>query len=577
MKITPQISVSSKSLCSVSESLTKERTKITFALPEGEALDDAFEVRIRFPYVDCAGVWHPTCATDRTNNADWSGPVRSMTARSAPVLSVFSEDSVNRCTVALSEAREEILLYAGIHEEDGFFHIRVRLPLTGKHFPNMYTMSLLVDTRPVSFSQALADVSRWWEEECGLTPAPVPEAARKPMYSTWYSFHQQFTAEALEKECALAAKAGMETVIVDDGWQTDDVNRGYAYCGDWEVCETKIPDMREHVARIHGLGMKYMLWLSVPFMGIRSRNWERFADKLLYYSEHMSAGVLDPRYPEVRQFLVDTYRNAAENYGLDGLKLDFIDSFVATADTPAYRAGMDFADVQPALDCLMTQVAETLTQRDPEFLIEFRQNYIGPNIRKYGNMFRVTDCPNSALSNRVGITDLRLLSGNTAVHCDMLMWHPSEQPEEVSLQLISCIFATAQISVLLEKLNPRQRKCLEFWLGFMARNRRLLLETPLEAKEPHNLYPLIEAGDGNEKIVALYTQDRVVQVPEECGKLTVLNGSKGKRFYLSLPRDRKCHIRILDCCGDVVLEEDRLVSAGVCCLPATAGGVLELS
>ena len=27
----------------------------------------------------------------------------------------------------------------------------------------------------------------------------------------------------------------MESIIVDDGWQTDDNNRGYAYCGDWAV------------------------------------------------------------------------------------------------------------------------------------------------------------------------------------------------------------------------------------------------------------------------------------------------------------------------------------------------------
>lgn len=577
MKITPKISVSSDSLYSVSESLTEERQKITFVLPEGDPLAETFEVNIQFPYVDCAGVWHPTCSTYRANNADWSGPVRSMTARSAPVLSVFSDDSLNRCTIALSEVREEVRIFAGIHEEDGMFRIRIQLPLTGKRFTQLYTISLLIDTRPVSFSRALADVAGWWEEECGLTPAIVPEAARKPVYSTWYNFHQQFTAEALEKECALAAKAGMETVIVDDGWQTDDVNRGYAYCGDWEVCPSKIPDMRGHVERIHALGMKYMLWLSVPFMGIHSNNWERFKDKMLYYSESMSAGVLDPRYPDVRQFLVDTYLNVVESFGLDGLKLDFIDSFVATKDTPPHREGMDFADVQSALDCLMTQVSQALTARRPEFLIEFRQNYIGPNMRKYGNMFRVSDCPNSALSNRIGTVDLRLLSGSTAVHSDMLMWHPKERPEEISLQVISSIFSTVQISTLLEKLGDRQRKCLDFWLSFMAQNRALLQEAPLEAKEPHNLYPLVEAAGKGHKIAAVYTQDRVVECPENCGKLTVLNGAKGNWFYLSLPQDRKCHIKVLDCCGELVMEEDKNLSAGVCRFPAAVGGVLELS
>ena len=576
MRIQPQITVSKKSLNSISKFVTKDRTKITFSFPEGKAPEETFEVKIQFPYVDCAGVWHPTCFTNRANNADWSGPVRSMTARSAPVLSVFSEDSINRCTIALSEAREEILIYAGIHEEDGWFHIRVQFPMAGKHFPALDNISLLIDTRPVTFSQALADVTQWWEEECSLIPAAVPDAARKPMYSTWYNFHQQFTADLLEKECALAVKSGMDTVIVDDGWQTDDVNRGYAYCGDWEVCEKKIPDMKAHVERIHQLGMKYMLWLSVPFMGIRSKNWTQFSDKLLYYSEEMSAGVLDPRYPNVRQFLVDTYRNIVNQYGLDGLKLDFIDSFVAKADTPDYQEGMDFTDVQPALDCLMTQVAQALTAQKPGFLIEFRQNYIGPNMRKYGNMFRVSDCPNSALRNRIGIADLRLLSGSTAVHSDPLMWNPADRPEEISLQLISSIFATVQVSTLMERLSASQKKCLDFWLDFMIRNRKLLQESPLEAKEPHNLYPLIEASDGKNIIAAVYTQDRVVEVPDACDRMTVLNGSKGRWFYLSLPHERKCRVRISDCCGKVILDEEQTLPAGVCRLAATVGGVLEL-
>ena len=36
---------------------------------------------------------------------------------------------------------------------------------------------------------------------------------------------------------------GFKAAILDDGWQTDDTNRGYGYCGDWEVAEKKIKDI----------------------------------------------------------------------------------------------------------------------------------------------------------------------------------------------------------------------------------------------------------------------------------------------------------------------------------------------
>ena len=144
-----------------------------------------------------------------------------------------------------------------------------------------YRLTLYRNQEDVSFAQALRAVSRWWEEACGLTPSPVPPEAKQAMYSSWYSFHQATVAGEIEAECAEAAALGMGSVIVDDGWQTEDGSRGYAYCGDWQVAEGKIPDMAAHVARVHALGMKYLLWYSVPFMGYRSKGFPAFADKLL--------------------------------------------------------------------------------------------------------------------------------------------------------------------------------------------------------------------------------------------------------------------------------------------------------
>ena len=57
------------------------------------------------------------------------------------------------------------------------------------------------------------------------------------------------------------------------------------------------------VARVHRLGMKYMMWFSVPFVGKNSRfAYERFKGMLL--DDHGDGTcVLDPRYPEVRDYL----------------------------------------------------------------------------------------------------------------------------------------------------------------------------------------------------------------------------------------------------------------------------------
>ena len=225
----------------------------------------------------------------------------------------------------------------------------------------------------------------------------------------------------MEEECRRAAALGMKTVILDDGWQTGDGNRGYAFCGDWEVYTPKFPDMRAHVDRVHALGMKYIVWFSVPFVGKNSRAFARFRDKLLHFDEKFGAGVLDPRYPQVREYLTGIYRDRMTRYGWDGLKLDFVDEFHEWEDTPPVSAQMDCPCIQDGVEKLMTEIRQAVMEVCPHAMIEFRQRYIGPDMRTFGNMFRVSDCPLDVLSNRVGIADLRMLSGDTAVHSDMLL------------------------------------------------------------------------------------------------------------------------------------------------------------
>lgn len=120
------------------------------------------------------------------------------------------------------------------------------------------------------------------------------------MYSTWYSFHQQLVPAEVEKQCLLAKELGCEAVIVDDGWQTLNNERGYAYCGDWEVSPDRIPDMKGFVDRVHALGMKFILWYSVPFVGRYSKAWSRFAGKYINTYDGPDTAVFDPRFPEVR-------------------------------------------------------------------------------------------------------------------------------------------------------------------------------------------------------------------------------------------------------------------------------------
>ena len=512
-----------------------------------------------FPICNIAGRWHPNCRYDRTLKADWAHGEISMSSVSAPLNVFFSTDGRNIKTIAVSEAEKKVNMNVGVHEENGTMKCRVKVFAGAVETP-AYKVRILLDDRDVRYEQAIGDAVDWWETDCGFRPAFVPDEARDPMYSFWYSYHQEFTEEDVEAECRRAAELGFRTVIVDDGWQTDDTNRGYGYCGDWEVTEKKIKNMKDHVDRIHKLGMKYLLWFSVPYVGMYSKVWNLFHNKLIAVDEEQKTGILDIRYPEVRSYLKTIYVNAVKDWGLDGLKLDFIDEFYQRKETPAVNEQMDCACIQQALDKLLAETMERLKKEKQDILIEFRQRYIGPSIRRYGNIFRVCDCPDSGISNRVGIVDLRLLSGNTAVHSDMLMWNKEEKAEVAALQVIDCLFGTMQFSVRLDSMKEEHKRMLKNYMAFMQHHQELLQQAPIIAQEPQNLYPQVCVQNEQTEITALYSRNRVVELGNTEESI-IVNGSAATAVFVEAKAPLVAQATVFDCMGTTVCSRQMNLSA----------------
>ena len=364
--------------------------------------------------------------------------------------------------------------------------------------------------------------------------------------------HQGVHDTEILTQCTRAKIHGMDTVIIDDGWQTDDTNRGFGFCGDWKVAAAKIPDMIQLTTQLHQLGMKVMLWFSTAYLGVYFQQYAAFQDKVLNPdSPQLNAYVLAPRYPEVRTFLINTLTNALRNWHLDGLKLDFIDEFHMRPDTPIYAQGMDIPLLEQAVHTLMIDVMKALRSIQLDVLIEFRQRYIGPCMREYGNIFRVSDCPNVTITNRVDTVDLRLTSGSTAVHTDMLMWNPGDSVENAVCQLLNGIFATKQVSVRLERINARQLQALTFRLDFMRQEKELLQKAPLYADAPQLLYPLVRTKKERRAVIAVYAQAHVVTLDEDCREVLLLNANRGTSLTLRGTSFLVWQADICDCTSDL--------------------------
>lgn len=490
--------------------------------------------------IDMYGFWSSKSHQDHNLTPEWYMRTNdSKTASGMPLICIYNKSNENRVTIALSDPASPVKMMVGVVEETGTLRFQIDMfaqmcsPMEG------YEVIMRVDRRNIPFYKAVISARDWWSD-LGYKCAYVPKEACLPMYSCWYSFHQKTIPDEILYECKIAKELGMETVIVDDGWQTDDNSRGYAFCGDWEVCEKKIPDMKKFVDDVHSIGMKFMLWFSVPFVGYESKNYERFKGMYLRTRERMHASVLDPRFPVVRDFLVNIYVDHVKKYGYDGLKLDFIDSFMLEECSPTNYEDMDTVSVEEGLQKLLTEATTELKRINPEILIEFRQSYVGPIVGQFGNLLRVTDCPNDAIFNRIGSLDLRLTSDKIPVHSDMLMWNKKDTNESVMYQLLATMFCVPQISIRFDSITPDHKKILKSYLAFWRENRETILNGEIDVRGVDANYTMAKAKKDGESVAVLYENTAFTLENEDVAYVFNSTGKDG--IYMESESDRQYEI-----------------------------------
>ena len=525
--------------------------EITIEMTAAEpTVPSLLKVEIMTPQLDAHHLWH----SNRNNRTLlWDSNYSSALAFTMPLYSFTNGNNLNRLTIATSEAKRNVKARVGFREEEAMlishfsFFTETEAPIS------YYKTSILLDKREIFWADAVREGVAWIESKNDFKVCRVPEAAFEPLYSTWYQFHQQITDKEIEAECREAVKLGMKTIIVDDGWQTADNNRGYAYCGDWKVAPVRIKDMAAHVKRVQDMGMKYMLWYSVPFIGRYSEAYSRFEGKFLYM-RNKNVGVLDPRFPEVREYLYTTYEKALKEWNLDGFKLDFIDSFRIKGTDPAIAqnyAGRDIKSVPEAVDRLMKDILSHLQAIKPDILIEFRQNYIGPAIRQYGNMFRASDCPGDMQINRMRIANLRLTSGTTAVHADMLEWNINEKPEVAARHILSALYGVVQYSVMLRDIPKGQFDMVKHWIDFSQKHRQTLLHSDFRPYHPENCFPILEAESKKERIITVYQEGVMVEAGAPDRDIYIINAMGEEKPVVELQKTPR-KVEYFDTYGNVV-------------------------
>jgi len=521
--------------------------------------------------------WTSDSGRRRHFPADWSGPSTASIVADCPAGVLIDATGTNVHAWACSRVVEPVTMGGGVSEERGCYHVWL------SYSADDATTELRLDSRPIGYERCLADIAGWWDSAAApgdpsQLPRELPSAAVQPLYSTWYSYHQRLEAAELEAELALAAEMGMASVIVDDGWQTADAGRGYRYTGDWLPEPSRFPDLAAHVRNVHALGLAEMFWIALPFVGEGSDSFHQYADWLIPGTH---AALWDVRLPQARDHVAGICARLVADYGLDGLKIDFIDSWSRIDAGPA-PAGADTESMALGVQRLLARIVERIRVHVPNPMIEFRQHYVGPAMLRYGNMFRAGDCPMDGLANRVSTVDLRHLCGHRAVHADMVMWGPDASPEVAAEQLLCTLFSVPQISVRLAELSSAHRQMLQAYLDFWRAHAEVVLHGDLAAPRPDLNYPTVAATRSGRTVAAVYDQASVL--PVVGGRTVVANATGQAEVLVDLVRPARL-TELVDCRGRDASRPGAPVSAGkqlptgLARLPVPRGGraVLELA
>lgn len=464
--------------------------------------NDYLEIQWKYDAIDTHSFWYSTAIRSRNLGTNWGGDYYTMANKGSPMGIFFNSKMENLITFAISDPVSITRITSGILEEESKLFCRFIIWPQSSGSEN-YSVSIMVDTRRIPYFHAIENVENFWEKK-GFRPARAPPQCTLPVYSTWYSFHQDLSREELLEEAKLAKLVGFGSIFIDDGWQTSDNARGYGYTGDWIPSREKLGDPKSLVSQLQDYGLKVVFWFAAPFVGRYSKVWSQYSDRILYYNEQEKFAVLDVKDPEVRGYITRKILEIVRDLGLDGVKLDFIDAIHPDTMHGSKKDPNEGNQNPLYTEFLMESIYNSLTGFKENIMIEIRQNFHGPAMRKYGNIVRATDCPQDYLENRKRTADLRLLCGSTPVHSDMIMWNPGDKAETVAKHLINVLFAVPQVSVNLRKLPEEHMEVLKFWINFWKNNSDILMNGKFAPLYPELGFPIISSRKGRSEIVGIY-------------------------------------------------------------------------
>lgn len=98
----------------------------------------------------------------------------------------------------------------------------------------------------------------------------IDHGTRPVVLNTWEGFFFGVNHRLLLDCAEKAARLKIDTIVLDDGW-FENRNDASAGLGDWEIDTQKFPALKDTVAKIHAMGLKFGIWIEPEMISENSR------------------------------------------------------------------------------------------------------------------------------------------------------------------------------------------------------------------------------------------------------------------------------------------------------------------
>ena len=553
------------------------------------------QVEVSVPAVDLHRVFvpvlHEAIGKRDLISLPWGVEERTFTSWSFPFLAALNRDDDNRfCMGFLDHVHTTVARHA-CYDEDARMALRRDFGAGLRTTQWEDGLYLSRARRPV-FDEVRA-FARVYDEVHDTRLRPAPAAAWAPVWCSWYGIKNDVDADYIRGMAPQLAAWGFGSIIVDAGWFRGD---GFDEATGHYVADTaKFADLQRLVAEVQAQGLRILLWCA-PLFRLEGIAGEPFISRHRFVPEDTQTpeSVLCPRNRAVREYAARTVGHLMRSYGIDGLKIDFIDPLRERAALPCTADHEhDIVDYGEAVHATLAGIHQAATAVRGDALLEFRMNYSTLATRAFATSHRAQDAPFDFDHIRRMCTRLRSwivnpeagYEGNVAAHTDPAYWLPAESPQNVARFLASLVTsAVPMLSMDLRALPEVHRRLVRAWIAFYNEHRELLLfgaHRVLSADAHHSVFHVHRGDAALWGVFTSQVPGRLQAPAAGLRRLWLLNGSGQEHVCCQLPGlqegpwTAQVYDRFLDEADRVEIETSR--GAARLDLPVEVGGAVELT